>query len=412
MAEASPRNHWRRPLRGRDPSETHRVATPLELLFDLTLVVAFGTAADGLARFLAERHYVEAIAGYAIAVLSAAWAWMSYSWFASAFDNDDWLFRVATLMQMVGVIVLSLGIPEMFESLGGNSRPDLSLMVPGYVIMRVSMLLLWARVARNDREHKRAANAYMLTIGAAQVGWVAITFLPVPLPWFLAAASLLFAVELLGPYLAERRAPTPWHAQHITERHGLLVLITLGEGIIGTVIALNALVHSDHGWTFDAALLAIAGIGLIFGMWWMYFTVPWGDVLTRHRDRAFVWSGGHILLVGSSAAVGGGLHVAAYLLEGKALVGETAALLTVAGPVGGFIVALNVLYTMFVRQRHHLQPRLLAGTAGVVALSIAASEAGASLSWSLVILMFAPVVTIVAYEAVGHRAMDDPLFWT
>jgi uncharacterized protein YcnI len=53
---------------------------------------------------------------------------------------------------------------------------------------------------------------------------------------------------------------------------------------------------------------------------------------------------------------------------------------------------------------------LIAGTAGVVALSIAVSQAGASLSWSLVIVMFAPVLTIVAYEVVGHRAMDDPLF--
>ena len=133
-------------------------------------------------------------------------------------------------------------------------------------------------------------------------------------------------------------------------------------------------------------------------------------MLTRHRDRAFIWSGGHILLVGFSAAVGGGLHLAAYLLEGKAAIDETVALLTVAVPVAGFIVALNVLYTTFVRQRHRLQPQLIAGTAGVVALSIAASQAGASLSWSLVIVMFAPVLTIVAYEVVGHRAMDDPLF--
>jgi hypothetical protein len=50
---------------------------------------------------------------------TVAWAWMSYSWFASAYDNDDWVFRVATMVQMVGVIVLALGIEEIV--LEGNA---------------------------------------------------------------------------------------------------------------------------------------------------------------------------------------------------------------------------------------------------------------------------------------------------
>ena len=53
---------------------------------------------------------------------------------------------------------------------------------------------------------------------------------------------------MLGPYLAERRyGGTPWHAHHIAERYGLLVIITLGEGIIGTVASINAVVHGSHG---------------------------------------------------------------------------------------------------------------------------------------------------------------------
>ena len=99
----------------------------------------------------------------------------------------------------------------------------------------------------------------------------------------------MFALELVGPVLAERRSRTPWHARHIAERHGLLVIITLGEGVLGTVVALSALMHTEHGWTFDAALLAVAGSGLTFGLWWMYFLVPWGEVLERHRERSMVW---------------------------------------------------------------------------------------------------------------------------
>jgi low temperature requirement protein LtrA len=62
-------------------------------------------------------RYGAAIGGFCFAVFAVVWAWMNYSWFASAYDTDDWLFRVATMVQMVGVIVLSLGIPEMFASI-------------------------------------------------------------------------------------------------------------------------------------------------------------------------------------------------------------------------------------------------------------------------------------------------------
>ena len=83
------------------------------------------------------------------------------------------------------------------------------------------------------------------------------------------------------------RASTPWNAEHIAERYGLLVIITLGEVILGTVASLNAVVHGEAGWSLDAALLAVAGVGLTFGCWWMYFSVPWAEPLVRHRERAF-----------------------------------------------------------------------------------------------------------------------------
>ena len=307
MADAGRnRDHRHRPLSGRDPREAHRSATPLELLYDLTFVVAFGTAANELAHYLAEGHFGAAIAGYCLAVFTVAWAWMSYLWFASAYDNDDWVFRVATMVQMVGVIVLALGIEEMFASIDHGATLDIGVSVLGYVVMRLSMLFLWSLVARNDPARAPAARKYIWTIGVAQVGWVVLTLLGLPISSFLLWGSGLFALELAGPVLAQRRSPTPWHARHIAERHGLLVLITLGEGVFGTVAALNALVHTEQGWTVDAALLAVAGINLTFGMWWMYFAVPWGEVLDRHRERAYVWGAGHILLFGSIAATGAG----------------------------------------------------------------------------------------------------------
>ena len=187
------------------------------------------------------------------------------------------------------------------------------------------------------------------------------------------------------------------------------MLITLGEGVLGTVAALNALVHTEQGWTVDAALLAVAGINLTFGMWWMYCAVPWGEVLERHRERAYLWGGGHILLFGSIAATGAGLHVAAYFLEGIATLDTTATVLTVAVPVAIFVLALYAIGSAFLRQRDPFHLLLLAGTAGVLVLAVVCAELGMSMSWCLVVLMLAPAVTVLGYETVGHRHLAEAL---
>ncbi|TCC49545.1 low temperature requirement protein A [Kribbella pittospori] len=403
------RDHRHRPLAGRDPEEVHRAATPLELLYDLTFVVAFGTAANELAHYLAEQHTGAAVGGFCLAVVSVTWCWMNYSRFASAYDNDDWVFRVATMVQMVGVIVLALGLPDMFASVDRGEAIDVRVMVLGYVVMRLSMLFLWWLAGRNDPERAPAARKYIWTIGLAQLGWVALALLDLPVWLYFAIGLPLFVLELAGPVLAERRTPTPWHAHHIAERHGLLLLITLGEGVLGTVMAVNALVHGGHGWTFEAALLAVAGIGLTFGLWWMYFAVPWGDVLRRHRNRSRAWGLGHFLLFGSVAATGAGLHVAAYFVEGAAKLGRTETVLTVAIPVAIYILALYAIYWAFLRQRDSFHLLLLAGTAGVILLAVICAELGASTPWCLVVVMVAPAVTVVGFETKGHRHLTEAL---
>ncbi len=142
---ASDRAHHRRRFSGRDPSEAHRAATPLELLFDLTFVVAFGTAGNELAHYLADGQFRPGIFGFVFAAFAVSWAWINYSWFASAYDTDDWVFRVATMVQMVGVIVLALGLQQAFASIARGEVLDNNVMVAGYVVMRVPMVFLWAR---------------------------------------------------------------------------------------------------------------------------------------------------------------------------------------------------------------------------------------------------------------------------
>jgi low temperature requirement protein LtrA len=408
-AQGGDRAHHRRRFSGRDPSEGHRGATPLELLYDLTLVVAFGVAADELAHYVADDHVLAGIAGFAFAAFAASWAWINYSWFASAYDTDDWVFRLATMVQMVGVIVLALGLPQMFASIDHGDTLDNGVMVAGYVLMRVALAFLWWQVARHDPERRPAARTYMATIGVAQAGWIVLTILDLPVGTTFALFSPLVALELVGPFLAERKIGTPWHPHHIAERYGLLVIITLGEVILGTVAALNSLVHGEAGWTVDAALLAVAGVGLTFGCWWMYFAVPWAEPLVRHRERFFIFGYGHLAIFAPLAAMGAGLHVAAYKLEGVAKIGATATVLSAAIPVAIFVLVVFALYSALVRTGDPFHLWLLAGTAVLLVASVALAATGVAVPICLIVLALAPVVTIVGYETLGHRHMAEAL---
>jgi low temperature requirement protein LtrA len=313
------------------------------------------------------------------------------------------------MVQMVGVIVLSLGLPQMFESIDHGDTVDNGVMVAGYVVMRVALVFLWWQVSRHDPERAPAARTYMLAVGTAQVGWVALAIAELPLGTTLAILPLLLLVEMTGPRLAERKVQTPWHPHHIAERYGLLVIITLGEVVIGTVAALNALVHGEAGWTVDAALLTVAGVGLTFGCWWMYFCVEWAEPLARHRERGFPFGYGHLFIFGSLAAMGAGLHVAAYALEGQAEIGTTGTVLSVAIPVAVFTLMLYALYSLLLRTTDPFHLGLLAGTAAVLVLSVVLAASGVDMTVCLLVLMFAPVVTVVGYETVGHRHMSEAL---
>ncbi len=399
--------HGRRRLTGRDPGEAHRASTPLELLYDLTIVVAIGTAADELAHYLGEGHFKAGIIGFVFSSFAITWAWLQYTWFASAYDTDDWMFRLATLVQMAGVIVIALGLEELFSSLDQNgSTLDNGVLVAGYVVMRVSLLTLWWTASRHDPARRRNAHLYMRWLGLTQSGWIALIFLDFSVTTTLVFTTCLTAIEMLGPWFAETRGGnggTPWHPHHVAERYGLLIIITLGEGVIGTIAAMNAVVHAEEGWTIGAVLVLIAGLGLTFGSWWMYFAVEWGEALARRRDRGFVFGYGHLVLFGALAALGAGLHVAAYALEHKTEISDTATVLCVVVPFAVFAFGYYLVYAFVMRTFDPLHIGLLAGTTLVMVLAVAAVSLGSSVPVALVVLMVAPIVTVVGYETVGHR---------
>jgi low temperature requirement protein LtrA len=221
--------------------------------------------------------------------------------------------------------------------------------------------------------------------------------------------GILALVELAGPVVAERKdGGTPWHAHHIAERYSLFAIIALGEGVVGTVAALSAVIE-QQGWTRDAALVGIAGTGLTFGMWWVYYMLPSAQVLEVHRERSFVWGYTQILIVTAIVATGAGLHVAAYFIEHKARIGPLATVLTVAVPVGCFLGLIYALYYHLVRRFDPFHLILLGATAGVVAVAVVAALSDVSMPVCLVILTFAPAVTVVGYETRGYRHQADAL---
>lgn len=398
-------------MEGRDPEEPGRASTPLELLFDLTFVIAFGTASSELAHFLAAGHVREGIVGFTFATFAVSWAWINFSWFASAYDTDDWIFRLTTMVQMVGVLILALGLQDMFESLLHGEHVDNAVMVLGYVVMRVPMLLQWKRAERQDPARRRAARGMFLSVLVSQIGWVVLLLLDLHVGAMFAGAFLLILVELSGPVLADSgEGGTPWHPHHIAERYGLMVIIALGEGLLGTLAAIGAIVGPDGpGWSLEVAVLGLAGTAMTFGMWWSYFTLPSGPLLAAHRGRGFGWGYGHIPFFGATVAVGAGLHAAAYFLEHHSELGAVATVLAVAVPLGAYVLILFALYAQVSHSFDPLHLLLVAGSLVVLGTSVGLAAAGVSMPWCLLVLAGTPWVAVVGYELVGHRHSAEVL---
>ncbi|HEU0183595.1 MAG TPA: low temperature requirement protein A [Agromyces mariniharenae] len=405
-----PLDHRLRRMVGRDPDEAHRAATPLELLFDLTFVVAFSQAGAQTAHLLELGHWGPAIGGFLFAVFAIWWAWINYSWLASAYDNDDIFFRVATMVEMLGVLILALGLPTMFHSLDEGAHVDNGVVVAGYVVMRVATIALWLRAAKHDPARRHTALTYVGFVSVTQLGWVALIFINLPLAPTMWLTLGLIALELIGPYVAEhgREGGTPWHAHHIAERYGLLVIITLGEIILGTILAISAVID-EQDWSPEAVIVAFGGTALAFGLWWVYFTMPSGKVLARYRPRGFVWGYLHYFIFVALAGTGAGLHVAAYEIEGVAHIDLMQALLTIVVPVGLFMVALFTIYSLLLKQFDPFHIWLFVGSIVMLVLAVVAVAAGASFGVGILITAASPFVVVVGYETVGHRHQEAAL---
>ncbi|MFN2444175.1 MAG: low temperature requirement protein A [Vicinamibacterales bacterium] len=318
----------------RSPHEAHRAVTPLELLFDLVFVVAIAQAASGLHHAIAEDHALTGLVGYLMVFFAIWWAWLNFTWFASAYDCDDVPYRLAVFVQIAGALILAAGVPAMFET----RTPNLAT-IGGYVLMRLAGVAQWLRASAADPPRRTTARRYALGITVLQAAWIAVFLIPrLGIPGFLVFAAL----ELVVPVWAERAGPTTWHPQHIAERYGLLTLIVLGESILAATVAIQAALASGEALSALAPLI-VGGLLIVYSLWWVYFDRPVHDLLTSLR-KAIVWGYGHYVLFAAVAAVGAGLAVAVDQSAHHAKVGAVGAGAAVAIPVAVYLMGLWFLH--------------------------------------------------------------------
>lgn len=324
-------------MTARDPHEPHRVATPLELLFDLCFVVAVAQAGARLVHAVAEGHAGRGVLGYCLVFFAIWLAWMNFTWFASAFDTDDVPYRIATFVQITGVLVLAAGVPRAFDA------NDFSIAVAGYIIMRVALAFQWLRAARNAAGPARTtALSYAAGLVVVQVGWVLLLLQPVGGLWnwgFL----ILAVAELVVPAWAERAQRTTWHPHHISERYGLFTIIVLGESVAAATVAVQSAV--DESTALGELLpVAVGGLLIVFCAYWIYFAIPIHQHLTSSA-RAFLWGYGHYLVFGSAAAIGAGLEVVVEQAVHKAHISQTAAAAAVTLPTALFLLTVWLIHS-------------------------------------------------------------------
>jgi low temperature requirement protein LtrA len=381
------------PMSGRDPDEEHRAATPLELFFDLSFVVAVAFAAQGLHRSLLEGDIGEGVFDYAI-VFFAIWiAWLNFTWFASAYDVDDVQYRITTMVQIAGALILAAGIPR------GMADDDFAIGVTGFIVMRLAMVTQWLRVAYSDPPRRKMAVRFAIGITVAQAFWITRLIAGTNLWWLFVGGGI---VELLVPVWAESVARSPWNFHHIVERYGLFNIIMLGESVLAATIAFQVALDAGSG---DVALLtlAVSGVLVVFSMWWLYFDHPKHRFIDRTRT-AFAWGYGHLFIFGAAAAVGVGIEAAIDYKTDHSSLTQVQTGLVVAIPVAIYVLGVWWLHGLrHMRGYLNIAFPVAAGIVVAAGLTPAALHLTALTLVALVVLVVAEMPNLER-DAASHGA--------
>jgi low temperature requirement protein LtrA len=239
------------PARTRESGEER--VTPLELFFDLIFVFAI-TQVTGLV--VADPTWGGLVRG--LLVLSVLWwAWAAYAWLTNTIDPEEGVVRLAMFGAMGAMLIASFAVPDAFGE-------DALLFACAYAIVRIAHLVLYAVAGRGDRELLKA----VARLGAGSGVGMCLLFVAAALDGKAQVAvwAIALVADLLGPYVGRARG---WHLSpgHFVERHGLIVIIALGESIV----ALGAGATGDLG--AGVVVAALLGFAVAACLWWAYFDV-------------------------------------------------------------------------------------------------------------------------------------------
>jgi low temperature requirement protein LtrA len=323
----------RRLMRARPIDEVGRVSTPLELIFDLTFVVAISLLVNEVATELVHGNGWIIIPRFLMVFFAIWWAWNQFTWLASAYDTDDIPYRLLTMVQMAGVLVLASGVPAAFN------YDNWTVVTIGYFIMRLGLVVSISRAVRDDTETGRVAMRYVIGISVLQVFWLLRLLLP-PGHGAINISFLVLAIaELLVPLWADRAGGINFHPGHLVDRHGSFMLILLGESVLAATTAFrDVLANVD----LDIMLVAtgLTALVILFALWWIYFEQPSAKRLEANRRRAFTFAYGHYVVFAALALVGAGLELVVNDVSGHAPVAGVVAAGAIGWPTAIFILSL------------------------------------------------------------------------
>ena len=237
---------------GEQHAEREQRVTPLELFFDLVFVFAF----TQVTTLLSDNPTWSGL-GHGLLILGVLWwAWAAYAWLTNTVDPDVGAVWGAMLIAMAAMFVAALTVPDAFGDHG-------VLFGVAFLIVNVMHLTLYALSARADPDLLAAILrvAPSALIGAALI--VVAGFVDGGLKPMLWLAALV--VGLFGPLLG---GMSGWRVQpaHFVERHGLIVIIAVGESLIAIGLG-----ESISGISTGVVVAAVLGFAVTTSFWLAYF---------------------------------------------------------------------------------------------------------------------------------------------
>jgi low temperature requirement protein LtrA len=367
--------------------QTERV-TSLELFFDLVFVLAITQCTALMA---AEPTWTGLAKG--LVVLGVLWwSWTGYAWLTSVVDPEEGAVRLAIFAAMAALLVVSLCVPGAF----GDSA---LLFACAYGVVRTAHIALFLLASRDDPTLRQsvlglaggsALGVGVLVAAAAADGWVQGGL------W-----ALALSLDMGEPFLfgAEGWKFVP---SHFVERHGLILIIALGESIVA--IGVGAGADVDSGVVAAATL----GIGVAAALWWLYFDVV-ALVAERRLSRAAVGREQNEIARDAYSylhfpMVAGIVLLALGLKKTLGNVGDSLELVPAAAMLGGTAIYLLAHVAFRLRNVHTVNKHRLACAILLFALVPAAVEVPALATLAI---LFAGLTVLIGYEAVRFAGSRD-----